>query len=99
MTPPRPRKTLRPKPPKVRLRVSPQLTEQEVKRLRASAKADLRSIADYVARLIEKDLRKGSKPRRRISGTRAGDRRAAYDIGLTLTVEQRERIEANAERE
>lgn len=100
MTRKHPRKTLRPRSQKVRLRVSPKLTEQEIKHLKASAKADLRSIADYVVQLIEKDLRKrtGTNPRR-IRGAGPDDRRKAYEIGMTLTVEQRKLIEAKAERE
>lgn len=65
--------------------------------MQANAKADLRSIADYVAQLIEADLRKcirGASPR--VRGAGPDDRRAAYSIGTTVTTEQRERTEARA---
>ena len=97
MTPQRPRKTLRPPPQKLRLRVSAQLTEQETRRLQARAKADLRSIADTVARLVEADLRKRSSgARSRVRGPNLDDQRTAYDLNMTLTVAQRERVEARA---
>ena len=101
MTPQRPRKTLRPPPQKLRLRVSAQLTEQETRRLQARAKANLRSIADYVSRLIEVDLRKRSSRTtgRGVRGAGPNDRRATYNIGMMLTAEQRKRIEAKAEHE
>ena len=97
----KPTKTLRPPPRKLRLRVSPHLTEQETRRLKARAKANLRSIADYVSRLIEVDLRKRSSRTtgRAVRGAGPNDRRAAYEIGMMLTVEQRQRIEAKAEHE
>jgi len=86
-------------PKKVHLRVCPQLTRQETQRLQARAKADLRSIADYVARLIEQDLRECNGGGRGVRGAGPDDRRAAYEIQITLTVEQRKRIEAEAQRE
>ena len=63
-------------------------------------KADLRSVADYVALLIEEDLRKRtSKASRRVRGASPDDRRASYEIGLWLTPEQGKRIKARVERE
>ena len=104
VTPQHPRKTLRRShrarralPKKARLGASPQLTEQERRRLQASAKADLRSIAEYVALLIEEDLRRRStKASRRVRGAGPDDQWAAYVINMTVTVEQRKRVEARA---
>ena len=73
------------------------MTEQERKRLQATAKADLRSVAEYVALLIEEDLRRRStKASRRVRGAGPDDQRAAYVINMTVTVEQRKRVEARA---
>jgi hypothetical protein len=97
VTPQRPRKTLhpKPKPQKTRLKVAPKLTREEVRRLQAGAKVNLRSIAGYIAELVERDLRKRSGGgSRSVRGASPGDHRTSYDVGLTLTVEQRKRLEA-----
>jgi hypothetical protein len=91
------RKGFRPKPKKVRLRVGPKLNREEVRRLQDRAKADLPSIASYVAGLLEQDRkRRGSRKVRQVRGAGPGDRRAPYEVGLTLTAEERERLEARA---
>jgi hypothetical protein len=102
MTPQRPRKTLRPKPKprNIRLKVAPKLTLQELRRLTGRANADLRSIGDYVLRLVEADLRKrSSRPGSRVRGAGPHDRRVSYDIGMTLSVEQQQRVKLKAQRE
>ena len=51
-----------------RLRLAPQLTREEVRKLEGRAAADLRSVANFVAYLIDKDLRGKRRPGRPTSG-------------------------------
>ena len=86
----------KPKPKTVRLRVDPQLTRNEIKRLRERAAADMRSIGGYVAQLVVQDLRRERGQQRRLTGAKLGDERTGYHVGIQLTVEQREELEARA---
>jgi hypothetical protein len=50
-----------------------------------------------VALLLEEDLQKpNTKASRRVRGAGPDDRRTGYELHMTLTVEQRKRIEARA---
>ncbi len=85
---------LRARPRMVRLRVAPQLTQGEARRLEARAAADMRSVGGYVAWLLIKDLkRRGSGQRRRARGVSEADKRCAYEIAVPLTAEQKGRVE------
>jgi len=59
---------------KIRLRVDPQLTPAEIRKLEARAAEDLRGLANYVSWLIAQDLAKNPKTRRN-TGAKASDRR------------------------
>ncbi len=80
----------------VRLRVCPQLTESEVRKLQARAAADMRSLGGYVAWLLIKDLRRESGRKRRSTGVSPSDKRSAYEIAVPLTAEQRRKVEDRA---
>ena len=81
----------------VRLRVAPQLTEREVKKLQARAAADMRSVGGYVALLLIEDLkRRGPGQARKASSVPPGDPRSAYEIAVPLTPEQKRKVEAQA---
>jgi hypothetical protein len=102
MPPPRPHKTLHPKPrPKLkRVSVVPQLTEREIEKLHAQAAVRLRSVSSYAGWLIAHDLRKPAPLGvKRVRGTAAKDERAAYAIRISMTENLRERMEARAEEE
>ncbi len=76
----------------VRLRVDPQLTRGEVRKLQARAAADMRSVGSTVALLLIEDLRhRGSGRGRPAGGVSLGDKRHAYEIGVPLTAEQKKR--------
>ncbi len=79
-----------------RLRVAPQLTKAEVRELKLRAAADGRSIAQYVAVRIIDDLRNG-KPVLRTS--HRGRKPEPYEIGLTIGLLSRSKLEARAKAE
>ena len=79
-----------------RLRVSPQLTKAEIRELKLRAAADGRSIAQYVAVLIIEDLNHG-KPVLRTN--HRGRKPEAYEIGLTIGLLSRSKLEARAKAE
>ena len=49
-------------PKKRRIRLAPMLTREELEWLQASAKADLRSVANFVELLIEAELKRRVRP-------------------------------------
>lgn len=83
------------RPKLLRLGVSPPLTRAEVRQLKARAKADLRSISNYVGHLVAQDLK-------RAGGQGSGDppagggKREPYSIALYLTASERRQLEAKA---
>ncbi len=91
---------LRARPPMVRLRLCPQLTEREVRQLQARAAADMRSVGGYVALLLIADLKRRHPGRkRRAGGVPLGDPRSAYEIAVPLTAEQKRKVEDRAREE
>ena len=79
-----------------RLRVAPQLTQDEVRELQLRAAADGRSIAEYGAVLIIEDLNKG-KPGLRVDYR--GREPEAYEINLPVGLLSRAKLEARAKAE
>ena len=75
----------------VRLRVAPQLTQREARRLQARAAADMRSVGGYVAWLLIKDLRRESGRKRRTTGVSPSDKRRAYERQVARN-ENRDRV-------
>ena len=71
----------------------------EIKRLEARAAGEVRSVANYVAWVIEHDL--AAKPRRRRTPLDANPRhkRTGYEVNLTLTIPERRKLEKRAEGE
>ncbi len=81
----------------VRLRLCPQLTEREVRKLQARAAADMRSVGGYVAWLVIRDLkRRGTGRARKAAGVSVSDKRSAYEVAVPLTPDQKEKVEAQA---
>ncbi len=80
----------------IRLRLALPLTRQEIKRLEARAAGEVRSVANYVAWVIEQDL--AGKPRRRRTPLDANPRhkRTGYEVNLTLTIPERRELEKRA---
>ncbi len=83
----------------VRLRLAPQLTSGEARKLQAREAADMRSVGGYVAWLLIKDLRRESGRKRRGSGVSLADKRRAYEIAVPLTAEQKGKVEDRAREE
>ena len=83
---------------KIRLRVDPQLTPAEIRKLEARAAEDLRGLGNYVAWLIVKDLAKQPKARR-ATGATAKDRRQPYDLAIPISTGDRKRLKQRADAE
>ncbi len=81
----------------VRLRVAPQLTRGEVRKLQARAAAEMRSVGGQVAMLLIEDLRRRRPGRKRRAGSvPPGDARSAYEVAVPMTAEQKGKVEARA---
>ncbi len=80
----------------IRLRLALPLTHQEIKRLEARAAGEVRSVANYVAWVIEQDL--ATKPKRLRPPLDANPRhkRVGYEVNLTLTIPERRELEKRA---
>ncbi len=82
----------------VRLRLSLPLTREEAKRLEARAAGEVRSVANYVSWVIAEAL--GSQRRRQRSlDANPREKRSGYDVGLMLTIPEREELRRRAEAE
>ncbi len=79
----------------VRLRVAPQLTREEARKLELRAAADLRPVANYVAYLIAQDLRGKRRAGRRTSA-KPGDNRIGYELVVPITIPDRRELEKRA---
>ena len=80
----------------IRLRLALPLTRQEIKRLEARAAGKVRSVANYVAWVIQQDLAaKGKRKRAALDGDPSRER-VAYDVNLTLTIPERRDLEKRA---
>ena len=97
----KPTKTLWPKPvePKVRIH-TPKLTRSEFEKLEARAAAEMRSVANYVAYLVAQPLKgKGRRKLRPLPAARPGDERVSYGIAVPLTPDQKDELEARAQKQ
>ncbi len=82
----------------VRLRLSPQLTREEARKLEARAAADLRPVANYVTYLVAQDLQGERRPSRRTSA-KPGDERIGYELVVPITIPDRRALEERAREE
>ncbi len=74
----------------VRFTAALSLTRVESQRLEANAAADLRSVSNYVSRLVVEDLQRAHRPRRRrTAASKAGERRATYDVAVQITAAEK----------
>ena len=80
----------------IRLRLALPLTRQEIKRLEARAAGEVRSVANYIAFVIQQDL--ATKPSRKRPPLDASPRhkRTGYEVNLTLTIPERWELEKRA---
>ncbi len=80
----------------IRLRLALPLTRDEVKLLEARAAGEVRSVANYVAWVIQRDL--AAKPKRQRPPLDADPRhkRTGYEVNLTLTIPERRELEKRA---
>ncbi len=78
-----------------RLRIAPQLTREEARKLELRAAADLRPVANYVAYLISHDLRGKRRAGRRTSA-KPGDNRIGYELVVPITIPDRRELEERA---
>jgi len=83
---------------KIRLRVDPQPTPTEIRKLEARAAEDLRGLGNYVSWLIAKDLAKNPKTRRN-TGAKATDKRQPCDIAIPMTTANRRQLKQRADAE
>ncbi len=81
-----------------RLRLAPQLTREEARKLEARAAADLRPVANYVAYLIAQDLH-GKRRRVRPTSAKPGDKRVGYELVVPITIPDRRGLEERARKE
>ena len=80
----------------IRLRLSLPLTRRDIKRLDARAAGEVRSVANYVAWVIQQDLTsKGKRKRAALDGDPSRER-MAYEVNLTLTIPERRELEKRA---
>ena len=82
----------------MRLRLAPQLTRDETRKLEARAAADLRPVPNYVAYLVDQDLR-GKRRRGRPTSAKPGDKRVGYNLVVPITIPDRRELEERAEKE
>ena len=79
----------------MRLRIAPQLTREEARKLELQAAADLRPVANYVAYLIAQDLRGKRRAGRRTSA-KPGDNRIGYELVVPITIPDRRELKERA---
>lgn len=93
----RPRRTARPRlgNRRTRLQVHLRLAAREAWKLERLAEADLRSVDNYLSKLVVEDLKRG---RARPSGAEADlPRRSVYPVRLWLTAKERKALSQGAE--
>ncbi len=81
-----------------RLRLAPQLTREEARKLEARAAADVRPVANYVAYLVAQDLR-GKRRRVRPTSAKPGAERTGYELVVPITGPDRRALEKRARQE
>ena len=90
-------------PKELRFHATLYVTQTEIRQLQARADADLRSISNYVSRLVVHDLRRPQAERKQEATgklvARAEDRRLSYDVAIRLTAAARKKIAARAKQE
>ncbi len=73
------------------------LTRAESQRLEANSAAVLRSVSNYVSRLLVEDLHRAHSTRgRRTAAAKPGDRRATYDVAVQITAAEKQQLRAGA---
>ncbi len=84
----------------VRFTAGSSLSRAESQRLEANAAADLRSVSNYVSRLVVEDLRRDRKTRRRAAAVvKSGERRVTYEVAVQITAGEKKKLQARARAE
>ena len=73
--------------------LAPELAREETRKLEERAAADLRSVANFVAYLIDKDLRAKRRSGRPTSA-KPGDKRDGYNLVVPITIPDRRGIDS-----
>ncbi len=82
---------------RVRFTAALSLTRAESQRLEANAAADLRSVSNYVSRLVVEDQRLTQRTRRRSTvAAKPGERRVTYDVAVYITAAEKQQLRAGA---
>jgi hypothetical protein len=83
-----------------RLWLSLPFTRQEFRRLSVRAASEVRSLSNYVAWVIAEDLGGSRWGRSRVrQEDEAREKRVGYDVGVILTIPEREQLKSRAETE
>ncbi len=84
----------------VRFTAGLSLTRAEGQRLEANAAADLRSLTNYVSRLVVEDLQRAHRTRRRsATGAKPDERQVTYDVHVQITAAEKKKLQARARAE
>lgn len=84
----------------MRFSAEAQLTRAEIQQLKAKAAADLRSISNYVSKLVVEHLRRAKHTRKRGAPVaNPGDRRASYHIAIQISPAEKKKLQARARAE
>ena len=75
------------------------LTRSEITQLEAAAAADLRSVGNFVSKLVVEALGRSTGRRRVSPPARPGDQRVAYGVRIWLTTAQKKRLDARTRAE
>ncbi len=75
------------------------LTRSEIARVEAAAAADLRSVGNFVSKLVVEALRRSAGRRRASPPARPGDQRVAYGVRIWLTAAQKKKLDTQARAE
>ncbi len=75
------------------------LTRSEIAQVEAAAAADLRSVGNFVSKLVVEALSRSAGRRRANPPAKPGDQRVAYGVRIWLTTAQKKRLDAQARAE
>ncbi len=75
------------------------LTRSEIAQVEAAAAADLRSVGNFVSKLVVEALSRSARRRQTDAPAKPGDQRVAYGVRIWLTAVQKKKLDAQARAE
>ncbi len=75
------------------------LTRSEIAQVEAAAAADLRSVGNFVSKLVVEALRRSAGRRRASPTAKPGDQRVAYGVRIWLRPAQKKKLDGQARAE